>query len=111
VLLSRRPVTISPGMTAPRIAPTVRARRGEKQYSAPIQAEIKRGEAGFYVKRRENIKAPMSPEELEARVLQLLRITPEPLRVMQASTAMNNARTRIAGTAVLREFAAVDREE
>src|SRR5215831_8394357 len=36
--------------------------KGEKQYSAAIQAEIKRGEAaGFYVKRRENINPTMSP--------------------------------------------------
>ena len=56
------PVTISPGMTAPHIAPPVCDRRGEKRYSAAIQAEIKRGEAGgFYVKRRENIKARRPP--------------------------------------------------
>src|SRR5215831_12201777 len=55
--------------------------KGEKQYSAAIQAEVKRGEAaGFYVKRRENIKPPLSPEQLEALVLRVLRITPEQLR-------------------------------
>ena len=63
--------------------------KGEKQYAAAIQAEIKRGEAaGFYVKRRENIKLPMSPEQLEARVCALLRIAPEQLRAMHASTAL-----------------------
>ena len=60
--------------------------KGEKQYSAAIQAEIKRGEAaGFYVKRRENIKPTISREELEARLLTWLRITPEQLHAMQAS--------------------------
>lgn len=63
--------------------------KGEKQYSAAIQAEIKRGEAaGFYVKRRENIKPTMSPEQLEALVLRLLRITPDQLRAMRGSTAL-----------------------
>lgn len=60
--------------------------KGERQYAAAIQAEIKRGEAaGFYVKRRENIKPPLSPEQLQARILDFLRITPEQLRVMRAS--------------------------
>jgi hypothetical protein len=57
-----------------------------KQYNAAIQAEIKRGEAaGSYVKRRENIKSPLSPEQLETRVCALLRITPEILRAMRAA--------------------------
>jgi hypothetical protein len=60
--------------------------KGERQYAAAIQAEIKRGEAaGFYLKRRENIKSTMSREELEARILDFLRITPDQLRAMQAS--------------------------
>jgi phage terminase small subunit len=60
--------------------------KASKQYGAAIQAEIKRGEAaGFYIKRRENIKPTMSPEQLEARVCDLLRITPEQLRAMQAA--------------------------
>ena len=63
--------------------------KAEKQYAAAITAETKRGEAaGFYVKRRENIKSPMSPEQLQARVLDLLRITPEQLRAIQASAAL-----------------------
>jgi hypothetical protein len=65
---------------------------------AAIQAEIKRGEAaGFYVKRRENIKPSLTPEQLQARVLDLLRITPEQLRAMRSSAA-------------LREFADVNRD-
>jgi hypothetical protein len=60
--------------------------KASKQYAAAIQAEIKRGEAaGFYVKRRENIKPTMSREQLAASVCALLRISPEQLRVMQAS--------------------------
>ena len=60
--------------------------KASKQYGPTIQAEIKRGEAaGFYVKRRENIKPTMTPEELETRVLAWLRITPEQLQAMQAS--------------------------
>ena len=31
------------------------------------------------------MKSPMSPEQLQVRILNLLRITPEQLRVMQAS--------------------------
>jgi hypothetical protein len=42
------------------------------------------------VKRRENIKSPMSPEQLQARVLDLLRITPEHLRAMRSSTALRS---------------------
>ena len=62
--------------------------KAEKQYAAAITAETKRGEAaGFYVKRRENIKSPMSPEQLQARVLDLLRITPEQLRQLRAMRA------------------------
>jgi hypothetical protein len=69
--------------------PASRTREGRKQYSAAIQAEIKRGEAaGFYIKRRENIRSPMSLEQLEARVLDLLRITPEQLRAMRSSAAL-----------------------
>jgi len=59
--------------------------KGSKQYGAAIQAEIKRGEvAGFYVKRRENIKSPMTRDQLEASVCALLKITSEQLRGMRA---------------------------
>jgi len=53
-----------------------------------IQAEIKRGEAvGFYVKRRENIKPPMSTEQLVARICDTLGITPEQLSQLRAIRA------------------------
>ena len=59
--------------------------KASKQYGAAIQAEIKRGEAaGFYVKRRENVRPPMSHEQPKARLCALLRITPEMLRAVRA---------------------------
>lgn len=46
--------------------------KASKQYGPAIQAEIERGEAGFYVKRRENIRLPLSQAELVARIQEVL---------------------------------------